>query len=322
MLTTKSGSLLIPWGNWMWGRQRKQQRTKAGEEQQKKLKRTTQQQIKKLRKASEKINETTMTTWPNKLKKLQDKETWENCIWSPRSCLTSSSRQTSQWRTKTAPLSHQQLEELKRWVEHFREQLNRPTPRTPPDIQPAVTYNPVDCNTPSKTEIRSNYKTQEWKSGTTWWDTSGSHQSWHRDSFQHLAQRRYGRKNIPEEWKKGILFKLPKTGDLRDSNNYMYLIFLLLSLPDKVLNRILLERMKDALDSKLRDQHAGFWSNRSCADQIASPRTSITVYRGLFWRNSKISTLPMTWLSFRTTTVTCRSKQLALHQHQQERDSR
>lgn len=81
---------------------------------------------KKLRKASEKINETTMTTWPNKLKKLQDKETWENCIWSPRSCLTSSSRQTSQWRTKTAPLSHQQLEELKRWVEHFREQLNRP----------------------------------------------------------------------------------------------------------------------------------------------------------------------------------------------------
>lgn len=124
MLTTKSGSLLIPWGNWMWGRQRKQQRTKAGEEQQKKLKRTTQQQIKKLRKASEKINETTMTTWPNKLKKLQDKETWENCIWSPRSCLTS--RQTSQWRTKTAPLSHQQLEELKRWVEHFREQLNRP----------------------------------------------------------------------------------------------------------------------------------------------------------------------------------------------------
>lgn len=110
---------------------------------------------KKLRKASEKINETTMTTWPNKLKKQQDKETWENCIWSPRSCLTS--RQTSQWRTKTAPLSHQQLEELKRWVEHFREQLNRPTPRTPPDIQPAVTYNPIDCNTPSKTEIRSNY---------------------------------------------------------------------------------------------------------------------------------------------------------------------
>lgn len=30
---------------------------------------------KEVRKASEKINETTMTTWPNKLKKLQDKET-------------------------------------------------------------------------------------------------------------------------------------------------------------------------------------------------------------------------------------------------------
>ena len=47
---------------------------------------------------------------------------------------------------------------------------------------------------------------------------------------------------------------------------------MLLSTPGKVLNRILLERMKEAVDPKLRDQQADFRQNRSCADQIASMR--------------------------------------------------
>ena len=47
---------------------------------------------------------------------------------------------------------------------------------------------------------------------------------------------------------------------------------MLLSTQGKVLNRVLLERMKEATDPKLWDQQAGFWRNRSCADQIASLR--------------------------------------------------
>ena len=47
---------------------------------------------------------------------------------------------------------------------------------------------------------------------------------------------------------------------------------MLLSTPGTVLNRVLLERMKEAVDPKLRDQQAGFLRNRSCADQIASLR--------------------------------------------------
>ena len=45
---------------------------------------------------------------------------------------------------------------------------------------------------------------------------------------------------------------------------------MLLSTQGKVMNRVLLERMKEAVDPKLRDQQAGFRRNRSCADQIAS----------------------------------------------------
>ena len=41
-------------------------------------------------------------------------------------------------------------------------------------------------------------------------------------------------------------------------------------MPGKILNRVVLERMKEAVDPMLRDQQAGFWRNKSCADQIAS----------------------------------------------------
>ena len=56
---------------------------------------------------------------------------------------------------------------------------------------------------------------------------------------------------------------------------------MLLSTPDKVVNRVLLKRMKETVDPKLRDQQAGFWRNRSCADQIASLR--IIVEQSLEW---------------------------------------
>ena len=45
-------------------------------------------------------------------------------------------------------------EQLKRWAEHFRELLNRPTPDSPPDIPPAETELPISCDKPSKAEIK------------------------------------------------------------------------------------------------------------------------------------------------------------------------
>ena len=50
---------------------------------------------------------------------------------------------------------------------------------------------------------------------------------------------------------------------------------MLLSVPGKVLNRISLERIKKAVDQKLRDNQAGFRQNRSCADEIATLRIII-----------------------------------------------
>ena len=56
---------------------------------------------------------------------------------------------------------------------------------------------------------------------------------------------------MPEEWKKGLLIKLPKKGDMSHSENWRGII--LLNMAGKMFCRVILERIKTALDEKLRE---------------------------------------------------------------------
>ncbi|VDP55015.1 unnamed protein product, partial [Schistosoma curassoni] len=58
------------------------------------------------------------------------------------------------------------------------------------------------------------------------------------------------------DWKEGHLIKIPKKGDLSKCENYGGIA--LLSAPGKVFNKVLLNRMRDAVDAQLRDQQSGF----------------------------------------------------------------
>ena len=86
----------------------------------------------------------------------------------------------------------------------------------------------------------------------------------------------------PTDWKDGHIIKLPKKGDLSSCENYRGIT--LMSVPGKVFNWILLERMRDAVDVRLRDHQAGFRQDRSCTDQIATLR--IIVEQSLEWNSS------------------------------------
>ena len=66
------------------------------------------------------------------------------------------------------------------------------------------------------------------------------------------------------------MFRLPKIGNLKDCKNWR--VVALLSIPGKVSNRILLERMKTEVDRLLREEQAGFRKERSCTDHIATLR--------------------------------------------------
>jgi len=70
----------------------------------------------------------------------------------------------------------------------------------------------------------------------------------------------------PVDSRMGIIFPLPKKGDQTNCSNWRGIT--LSSVPGKVFARILLNRMKDAVDQLFRQQQAGFRPRRSCMDQI------------------------------------------------------
>ena len=87
---------------------------------------------------------------------------------------------------------------------------------------------------------------------------------------------------VPKEWKEGYIVKIPKKGDLHECSNYRGIS--LLSVPGKVLNRIILERIMLAADHLLREQQAGFRKHRSCSDQITTLR--IIIEQSKEWNSS------------------------------------
>ena len=79
-----------------------------------------------------------------------------------------------------------------------------------------------------------------------------------------------------------MLIKLPKKGDLSQCKNWRGIM--LLNMASKVFCRVILERIKTALDRKLREEQAEFRAGRSCTDQIATLR--IIVEQSIEWHSS------------------------------------
>ena len=71
---------------------------------------------------------------------------------------------------------------------------------------------------------------------------------------------------VPQDWKDGVVVCIPKKGNLTDCDNWRGVT--LLSIPGKVYCQMILNRLRDVVDSKLREEQAGFRPKRSCAEQI------------------------------------------------------
>nr|KAG5706977.1 hypothetical protein BaRGS_019582 [Batillaria attramentaria] len=177
-----------------------------------------------------------------------------------------------------------------RWAEHFKETLNRPPPPVPPDIPPAAQLLDISTNPPTKTEIIKAIKSL--KSGKAAGpdgippEALKADIQTSTDMLHPLLRKIWESESVPQDWKKGHLVKLPKKGDLSSCSNWRAII--LLSIPGKVLTRIILERLKTALDKTLREEQAGFRNDRSCTDHIATMR--IIIEQSLEWQTPLYST--------------------------------
>ena len=175
-------------------------------------------------------------------------------------------------------------DQLARWKEHFQEVLNRAPPDERPQLAPG---DPLDINTReiSKTEIRKALSSL--KNGRAAGTDNIPPEALREggkgivDQLYHLFNLIWTTEEMPTEWKKGLLVKLPKHGDLSQCGKWRGIT--LLSIPSKVFTRVILDRMKDALDKKLRDEQAGFRKERSCTDQIATLR--VIVEQSLEWQS-------------------------------------
>ena len=70
---------------------------------------------------------------------------------------------------------------------------------------------------------------------------------------------------VPADWTKGVI-RITKKGALSDCNNWRGIT--LLSVPSKILAKIVIKRISDAVDAGTRKEQAGFRKERGCTDQI------------------------------------------------------
>ena len=168
-------------------------------------------------------------------------------------------------------------EQQARWVEHFNNVLNRPPPVgniVIPEMEEDIEINVA---VPTKEEILKSISSL--KNGKAAGpddipaEAMKASQEVSANALEILLRKIWDKNELPQDWKDGHLTVLPKKGDLSICDNHRGIM--LLSTPGKVLSKILLERLKSAIDQKLRKNQAGFRPGRSCSDQIITLRIII-----------------------------------------------
>ena len=167
-------------------------------------------------------------------------------------------------------------EQAERWKEHFKEVLNRPEPTVPAEPDANDNLN-INVDPPTEAEVRDAIKAL--KSNKAAGIDAINAELLKADlaiSSKILTayfKEVWDKEEIPTDWTRGIIIKIPKKGDPGDCNNWRGIT--LLSIPSKVLCKIILRRIDSAINENLREEQAGFRAGKGCIDQIFSLRTII-----------------------------------------------
>ena len=71
---------------------------------------------------------------------------------------------------------------------------------------------------------------------------------------------------MPADWTKGVIIRIPKTGTHSDCNNWPGIT--LLSVPSKILAKIIIKWISDTIDAGTRKEQTGFKKEGGYTDQI------------------------------------------------------
>ena len=82
-------------------------------------------------------------------------------------------------------------------------------------------------------------------------------------------------KRIPDDWNEATIIRMPEKGALNDCNKWRGIT--LLSIPSTILAKIIINRLSNVVDSRLKEEQAGFRKGKGCIDQIFALRNIIEV---------------------------------------------
>jgi len=97
-----------------------------------------------------------------------------------------------------------------------------------------------------------------------------------------LLEKIWKEKKIPEDWEEGLIIKISNERDLSTCNKWRGGV-ILLSIPSKILTRIILNRIQNTVEQRLRKEQAGFRKHRSCVDLINTLR--IILEQSIEWQS-------------------------------------
>ena len=172
---------------------------------------------------------------------------------------------------KTGKLLTTERETMERWKEHFTEVLNRPEPEIRADVVTDGVLE-LDVNTSYITKEEIVLSLRDLKNNKATGidniaaevlkvdiDTTAS-------EMEKLFREIWDAEEVPDEWKQGLIVKLPKKGDLTVCGNWRGLT--LMSVPAKCLGRSMIRRIRDDIDKMLRREQAGFRPKHGTEEQI------------------------------------------------------
>lgn len=160
-------------------------------------------------------------------------------------------------------------EQTERWKEHFSELSSTPDVGPPHEESNTRSSRRITQTPPSAREIAKcirilkNNKVEGIDGIPAEWLKANAEVT--ARILEPIMKKIWNNESISANWKKGIIIKLPKKGDLTECRNWRGIT--LLNCTNKILALILYYRIVDVIEESLREEQAGFRRERGCIDQ-------------------------------------------------------
>ena len=170
-------------------------------------------------------------------------------------------------RDKSGKIIKDENARRKRWAEYFTELLNTADPTTEFDFEGVTFLDVIDIgeDPPSMKEIKEAVSLLKRRkaagidniTGELFKDGGDTILIW----LEKICRVIWSDEVTPRDWSKGVIIPLPKKGDLSHCSNNRGIT--LLSVAGKIFFAVMMLRIRDTLDTRLRENQAGFRRGRS-----------------------------------------------------------